>query len=201
MTKVFIARPADTPAPTVTPPQSYALTPDAKARILKGDGIVEGLQYPIRGVGSYKTTAGSSFDFELNILDTASKLPIRAMKVESGLVKGFTDRLGRIIMHLPAGFNKVVISGHGYLEKGTNFAPAATRFEPIVLEVDLDSDAIYTVYSTGEVIPGERKVLDNPGHHSGEFQEWLGRYWWVIGLAGASGLVFHYLGKTKTPST
>ncbi|GAH82906.1 unnamed protein product, partial [marine sediment metagenome] len=142
------------PQPPDTQPQNYSISPEARAH---ESGIVPGLEYPIIGVGTYKVTGGSSFDFELNVFDTASKLPIRAVEVESGLLKGFTDRLGRIVLHLPFGANTVVVSGSGYLEKG-DFAPEAVKFEPIYLEVDLDSDAIYNVYSSGHVVPGERKV-------------------------------------------
>ena len=194
MTKVFVAKPA-LPQLPITPHQGYSLSPDAKALALKGDNIVNPLTYPIRGKGPYLTTAGSEFDFELNILDTASKLPIRAVGIESGLSKGFTDRLGRIVFRLPRGHNKVVINGSGYIERGS-FAPEAVKFEPIQLEVDLDSDAIYTVYSTGEVIPGERRV-DNPRRSSGELEAFLRDYWWAIGLVGVTGLGMYYLGKSK----
>ena len=162
--------------------------------MLKGPDTVEPLQYPIPTKGPYLTDAGSEFDFELNILDTASKLPIRAVAVESGLSKGFTDRLGRIVFRLPRGHNRVVIEGHGYVERGT-FAPELVKFEPVYLEVDLDSDAVYTVYSSGEVVPGERRIIDNPGHSS-DLQEWLNKYWWV-GLVGAAGVGLYYLGKSN----
>lgn len=168
--------------------------------MIKGIDIEDPLEYTVHGKGAYQTTNGSSFDFELNILDTASKLPIRGVMIESGLVKGFSDRLGRLVMHLPFGHNKIVVSGAGYLEKG-DFTPEAVKFDPIYLEVDLDSDAIYTVYSTGEVVPGERKILDNPGHgsNSGEFETFLRDNWIAIGIAGLTGVGMYYLGKSKTP--
>ena len=170
--------------------------------MIKGSDIKEPLKYPIPSKGPYLTDGGSSFDFELNVLDTASQRPIRAVEVESGLVKGFTDRVGRIVLHLPRGPNKVVVSGNGYVESGS-FTPEAVKFEPGYLEVDLDSNAVYTVYSTGEVVPGERKVLDNPGHgsNSSEFEAFLRDNWITIGLAGLTGVGMYYLGKSKTQKT
>lgn len=197
MTKVYIAKPAAMPTPPATSPQNYSIDPEAMAGMAKNRDIIEPLKFPIMGKGKYAPDAGFEFNFELNILDTASKQPIRAVEVISGDHKKFTDRLGRVVFRLNRGFNKVVISGLGYLEKGSNFAPQATTFAPIMLDVDLDSDAVYTVYSTGEVIPGERRILDNPGHSSGDLEAFLKSYWWVLGTVGIAGVGMYYLGKSK----
>jgi hypothetical protein len=172
------------------------MTPDARALAIQDPGLVEPLRYPFPNKGPYLTDAGSEFNLELNILHTRSKQPIRGVEIEVGESKKFTDKLGRVIMRLPRGHNRVVVSGLGYLEKG-NFAPAATSFEPMVLEVDLDSDAVYTLYSTGQIVPGERKILDNPGHSSGDLEAFLKNYWWLLATVGISGVGFYYLGKSK----
>lgn len=154
------------------------------------------------GRGAYQVVGGSAFNLELNVFDAASERPIRAVEIESGLTKGFTDRLGRLVLWLPRGKNLVVIEGSGYVEKG-DFTPETVKFDPLRLEVDLDSDAIYTIYSSGEIVQGERRVLkvpDNPGHNSGELEAFLRDYWWAIGLVGATGLTMYYIGKSRTPS-
>ena len=199
MTKVFIARPPELQFP-VTTQMKYELSPEARVVAPRLPEVATPPKHPDMYSKLYHMTGGSVFDFELNLLDTTSKLPIRAVEVGTGCRKGFTDRLGRIVFNLPRGHNKIVIEGHGYVEKG-DFAPEIVKFDPIRLDVDLDSDSIYTVYSTGEVIPGERKVLDNPGHNSGELEDFLKEHWLTIGLVGAAGITFYYLGKSKTQKT
>lgn len=171
--------------------------------MLKGDEMKEPLTYPIRGKGLYQTTEGASFDFEINMLDSSSQRPMRAVEVKSGLVKGFTDRLGRLIMHLPRGFNKVIIEGHGFVETG-EFTPKRVDFDPVALEIDLDCDEIVTVYSGGEVIKGERHELGNPGHHGLgnpiNFESFLKKWGWALGLIGVTGVAMYYVGKSRKPS-
>lgn len=202
MTKIFVARPPD--LHPISPHREYSVSPETKALMTQKSDIVKPLTYESAGKGRYVPDGGYEFNLELNVLDTASKLPIRGVDVNSGDIKGFSDKLGRIVLRLPRGYNEVVLAGLGYLEKG-DFAPEATQFEPILLKVDMDSDAIYTIYSSGQIVPGERKVLDNPGHGvSGapfDLEAWLREYWWALGLVGAAGVTFYYIGKSRNSST
>ena len=197
MTKVFIARPAAAPTPPATMPQNYSLSPEAEISKIEGHGIVEGLKYPIARTGGYVTDGKFMFDVEIYLIDTFSKLPIRAVNLKTGDTKTFTDRLGCARFTLPRGHHDILIEGNGYLEKG--FVPESTRFDPIIIKLaPLDSDSIFTVFSSGEVIQGERRP-DNPGHNqSSELQEWLGKYWWSLALVGLTGVSFYYFGKSKT---
>ncbi len=200
MTKVFVAAPPKT-LPPITPHQSYSLSPEAQAIMLKGDEKEEPLTYPIPGKGLYQTTEGASFNFEINLLDSGSKRPIRAVEIKSGLIKGFTDRLGRLIMHLPRGYNDVVVGGHGFVETG-EFTPKRVDFDPVALQIDLDSDEIVTVYTSGEIIQGERHDLsNNPGHHGGlkpfDLESFLKQHGVALGLIGAAGVTMYFLGKSR----
>jgi len=199
LTKIFIARPDVQPQPLTTPPHGYGLSPEARALMLKGANIEDPLTYDIPGKGLYAMTGGSSFDFEVNILDSSLKLPVRAVEIESGLVKGYTDRLGRLILHLPRGRNKVTVSGFGFVEEG-NFTPKRVDFDPIVLEVDIDSDEIVTLYTSGEIVKGERHALGNPGHgrgHSSNLESFLREYGWALGIIGITGVAAYYFGKSR----
>ena len=197
MTKIFVARPAP-PPPVGT--STYALTPSAEASMTEDHGIAKPLDYSLPSTGGYAMNGDWMFDVEIYILDTASKLPVRAVNLKTGDKKTFTDRLGCARFNLPRGHHEILIEGNGYLEK--SFVPEATRFDPIIIKLaPLDSDSIFTVFSSGEVIQGERRP-DNPGHHqSGELQDWLGKYWWSLALVGLTGVTFYYMGKSKTPST
>ena len=167
--------------------------------MIQGDDTETPLSYDIPSKGMYVTDAGASFDFEVNLLDSDSKLPIRAVEIESGLVKGFTDRLGRLILHLPRGRNKVTISGFGYVEAG-DFTPKRVDFDPVVLDVDLDSNEIVTVYTSGEIVKGERHEAGNPGHgrgHSNSLESFLREYGWALGIIGVTGVAAYYFGKSR----
>ncbi len=202
MTKIFIARPPD--LNPVSPHKEYYMAPEDKAAMLLEPEIERPKDFIVTGgKGRYVPDGGYEFNIELNLLDTASKLPIRGVDVISGEFKGFTDKIGRVMLRLPRGHNEVLLTGKGFLEDG-NFAPSPMSFEPILLKVDLDSDSTFTIYSTGQVVPGERKTLDNPGHGVGgapfDLEAWLRNYWWALGLVGAAGVTFYYLGKSRAPS-
>lgn len=202
LTKIFVARPPDL-HPT-SPHREYSVSPETKALMTQKSDIVKPLTYNTTGKGRYVPDGGYEFNLELNVLDTASKLPIRGVDINSGEIKGFSDKLGRIVLRLPRGYNEVVLAGLGYLEKG-DFAPESTQFEPILLKVDMDEDAIYTIYSSGQIVPGERKILNNnPGHHgsinSSELGTWLRENWWMLVLGGGVGVSLYYLGKGRSPS-
>jgi len=104
-------------------------------------------------------------------------------------------------MNLPRGRNKVIIAGSGYVESG-DFTPEAVSFDTIHLDVDLDSDEIFTIFSTGEIIPGEFKTLDNPGHNAvgnpGSLESFLRENWLMLGLVGAAGFTMYYMGKSRS---
>lgn len=198
MTKIFVARPPALPAPPATQPQSYALTTEAQISDIEGKGIVEGLKYPMPGTGGYQTDAGWIFGVELYVFDTATKLPIRAVTLKVGDKKTITDRMGCARFNLNRGHHEILIEGNGFLET-KDFVPQATRFDPIIIKLSpLDSDCIFTVFSSGEIVQGERR-LDNPGHQqSSELSEFLRNYWWAFAAVGLAGVTFYYVGKSKS---
>jgi len=196
LTKIFVARPA-TLQPPITPPQSYSVSLEAQALEISDPGIVEPLTYDLPSKGPYVTEGGWMFDVELYVFDTSTKLPIRAVNLKTGDKKTFTDRLGCARFNLTRGHHEILIEGLGYIET-KDFVPRATKFEPIIVKLDLDSDIIFTVFSSGEVVQGERRALDNPGHHqSSELSEFLRQYWWAFGLVGLTGATFYFMGKAK----
>ena len=199
MTKVFVATPPD--LHPISPHREYSMAPEVRAAMLLEPEIERPKDFIVsEGKGRYVPDGGYEFDLELNLLDTASKLPIRGVDIVSGEFKGFTDKIGRVLLRLPRGNNEILLTGKGFLEKG-NFAPEATSFEPILLKVDLDSDSTFTIYSTGQVVPGERKALDNPGHHSignsFDLESFLKQHGVALGLIGVAGVTMYFLGKSK----
>lgn len=206
MTKVFIAQPTDKPIPemdTMVAGRLYSLDAEATAVSMKTPRE-RGVKWEIPRENSYSTGQGMDFDFELNCFDSEKQLPIYGMFVESGTKKGFTDRVGRVVLNLKRGNNKVIVSGEGYVEAG-KFAPQSVKFEPLVLEVDLDQDSVYTVFSTGEIVPGERRHQTEgtgiqPAGNS-DAVLFFREYWVAIGLTGLGLVGAYYLGKNKKTET
>jgi len=151
--------------------------------------------YGTQGGSRYLTDAGSVFSLEINVLDTQSKLPIRGTQISVDNKKLYTDRIGQALFRLPVGLNKVHITGSGYVEAGS-FAPRPVQFEPLLIEVDLDSDSTFTVYSTGEIIPGERRVAGSTAQGI-DIKEFIQDNWKILTLAGGGILGVYMVGKRK----
>ncbi len=126
MTKLYIAEPVKEPnadlAPAPTGGRLYSVDAEVEALSMKPKLHEDTPKYVIPNKGPYLMDGGNSFDFELNIFDTEKQLPIRGVLVEAGLVRGFTDRVGRIVLNLKRGKSSVIIRGEGYVETGS-FAP------------------------------------------------------------------------------
>jgi len=180
-------------------PQNYSLSPEAEISKIDGRGIIDPLKYEMPSKGAYVTDGGWMYAVEIYVFDTATKLPIRAVTLKVGDKKTITDRLGCARLNLPRGNHEILIEGNGYLET-KDFVPRATRFDPIIVKLaPLDSDVIFTVFSTGEIVQGERRITDNPGHpQSSELSEFLRNYWWAFAAVGLAGASFYYLGKAKS---
>ncbi len=170
------------------------------AAMLKKDQREPGLKYEIPRENRYSTGVASEFDIELNIFDAEKKLPVRGMAVESGTQRGITDRIGRSTLHLKRGLHDIVISGNGFVETG-DFAPTPVKFDKMLINAEVDADAIFTIYSSGEIVKGERRE-HNPNHGqkmgNSEIPLFLREHWVGIGLAGI-GLagVAYYIGKSN----
>ncbi len=197
MTKIYKATPPRKPeslSPGGTP---YAISPEA-------DVILRGMPpeappdhgYGTQGGSRYLTTAGSEFDLEVNVLDSQSKRPVRAVEVKSGLTKGYTDKLGRLTLRLPTGHNSVSINGSGYVEDGS-FTPKRVEFEPMGLKVELDSDEIITLYTSGEIVQGERHEPGNPHGSSFDLETFIRKNWKILGVAGGGIAATYVLTKKR----
>lgn len=197
MTKIYKATPPRKPESRGPGGKPYAISPEAEGILRErppeappdhGNGTIGG--------SKYLTDAGSEFTFELNVLDTASKKPIRGVEIKIGDNKSFTDRVGRAVFRLPFGSNSVFVNGAGFIEAG-EFAPRATQFEPMVLELDVDSDSIYTIYSSGQVVPGERHEPGNPHGSSFDIETFIRENWKSLGLVGGGVTATYLLTKKR----
>ena len=203
MTKLYIAEPVKKPNPDLAPAPTgrpYHVDAETGAAMLKKDQREPGLKYEIPRENRYSTGVGLDFDIELNIFDAEKALPIRGMAVESGTQKGITDRTGQTTLNLTRGLHDIVISGNGFVETG-DFAPIPVKFDKMLINADVDRDAIFTIYSSGEIVRGERRQ-HNPNHgqtvKTPETAAFLRENWVALGLAGL-GLagVAYYIGKSN----
>ncbi len=201
MTKLYVATPATEPnadlAPAPTGGRLYSV--DAEAEAVMGKHRERGVKWDIPRENRYSTGLGDDFDLELNIYDAERRQPIRGVEVKTGTNKGFTDRTGRVILNLKRGNHEVIVSGNGFVE-ASDFAPIPVKFDQLVINAEMDSEATYTVYSSGQIVRGERRQ-HNPNHGqkvgNSEVPLFLREHWVGIGLAGL-GLagVAYYVGKS-----
>ena len=208
MTKLYIAEPVKEPnadlAPAPTGGRLYSVDSEAGAARLKKDQREPGLKYEIPRENRYSTGVGLDFDIELNVFDAEKKLPVRGVEVESGTQRGITDRTGRTTLNLTRGLHDIVISGNGFVETG-DFAPTPVKFDKMLINADVDRDAIFTIYSSGEIVRGERRQ-HNPNHgqtvKTPETAVFIRENWVALGLAGlglAVGAYYVGKGNNKAP--
>jgi len=206
MTKLYVAEPIVEPKPELDPQiagRLYHIDADTEAVMIKQPRD-RGVKWDIPRENRYSTGLGDDFDLELNIYDAERRQPIRGVEVITGATKGFTDRTGRAVLNLKRGNHEVIVSGNGFVEAG-DFAPTPVTFEKLLITAEMDSDATYTVYSSGQIVRGERRELANqgPAHHgqpagNTEATQFLKDHWIGLGLAGL-GLagVAYYVGKSN----
>lgn len=204
MTKLYVAKPVNEPNPDLSPEPTgrlYQVDAETDAVILKKVQREQGLKYEIPRENRYSTGVKNDFDIELNIFDVESASPIRGMQVESGTQKGITDRTGRVVLTLERGLRDIIVSGTGFVETG-DFAPTPVKFDKMVINAEVDEDAVFTVYSSGQIVQGERRELAQPHHgqtvKNTESATFLRENWVALGLAGL-GLagVAYYVGKSN----
>ncbi len=203
VTKLYVATPVAEPnadlAPAPTGGRLYSVDSDAEAVQLK-QHREKGIKWEIPRENRYSTGVASDFDIELNIFDAEKKLPVRGMEVESGTQRGITDRTGRATLNLKTGLHDIVISGNGFVETG-DFAPTPVKFDKMLINADVDRDAIFTIYSSGLIVEGERRQ-HAPNHgktvKNTETAGFIRENWVALGLAGL-GLagVAYYIGKSN----
>ena len=203
VTKLYVATPVAEPnadlAPAPTGGRLYSVDHETEAAMLKPRE--RGGKWDIPRENRYTTGLGDDFDVEINIFDAEKALPNRGMAVESGTQKGITDRTGRVTLNLKRGQHDIVISGNGFVETG-DFAPIPVKFDKMLITAEVDSDAIFTCYSSGQIVAGERRQLNQPHHgqpmKNTETAVFIRENWVALGLAGL-GLagVAYYIGKSK----
>ncbi len=198
MTKNYQARPANPPRANKSGEKSYEISPDAEAILKDKPLALPDDSYGSKGGALYQTDAGSNFSLEVVVFDTPSKLPVRGTKIEVDSRKIFSDRLGRALFpQLPAGPNTIKIGANGYIEKGGSFAPTPVHFEPTIIEVALDSDSTFALYTPGmQIVPGEVRVA---GSTSQEFdiEAFVRENWKILTLAGGGILGVYIVGKKQ----
>ncbi len=207
MTKLYIAEPVKEPNPDLAPAPTgrpYHVDAETGAAMLKKDQREQGLKYEIPRENRYSTGVASDFDIELNVFDAEKALPIRGMQVESGTQRGITDRTGRAILTLKRGHHDIIVSGNGFVETG-DFAPIPVKFDKMLINAEVDEDAIFTVYSSGQIVKGERRE-HNPNHgqtvNKPETAVFIRENWVALGLAGlglAVGAYYVGKGNNKAP--
>ncbi len=204
MTKLYIAEPVKESTPDLAPEPTgrpYHVDAETGVAMLKKDQREKGLKYEIPRENRYSTGIKNEFDIELNIFDVEKKLPVRGVEVQAGSDKAITDRTGRATLILKRGLHDILISGNGFVETG-DFAPIPVKFDKMLINAEVDSDAIFTIYSSGEIIRGERRQFNQPNHgqtgNNSETAAFLRENWVALGLAGL-GLagVAYYVGKSN----
>ncbi len=204
MTKLYLATPVSEPNADLAPEPTgklYHVDAETGAAMLKKDQREPGLKYEVPRENKYSTGVASDFDIELNVFDAEKALPIRGMQVESGTQRGITDRTGRAILTLKRGHHDIIVSGNGFVETG-DFAPIPVKFDKMLINADVDRDAIFTIYSSGEIVRGERRQFNQPHHgqtvKNTETAGFIRENWVALGLAGL-GLagVAYFIGKSN----
>jgi hypothetical protein len=205
MTKLYLAEPAKEPNPDLAPEPTgrlYSVDSETEAALLKKP-TERGVKYEIPRENRYSTGVGSDFDVELNVYDAEKALPIRGMSVDCGTQRGITDRTGRAVLTLKRGLHNIIVSGNGFVETG-DFAPTPVKFDKMIINAEVDENAIFTVYSSGQIVRGERRQFNQPNPHHGqpmkkpETAVFIRENWVALELAGLDlAGVAYYIGKSN----
>ena len=199
MTKIYSARPVQPPPPHREGKGYIVTAPGAQIKRVSKEPVPLGVMHTKRNSPTtYLTSLGYEHSLTLYVLDSASKRPLRSVKIEThDSVRGHTDRLGKLTLKLNHGSHQISLNGIGYAEAGA-FTPTKVEFKPINFQIDLDSDETATIYTSGEIVQGEFHNPNNPHRTTKDLPLLLSENWQLLALVGGAGAIAYYLGsRTK----